>query len=116
MRYLNEQQIFDFLEGHLQDNDTSIYVSLLKNGKGKRHFVVSNERGVIQDATEIRDLKDLYECDYELKRDWGLESYITGQCAVKGIGYKQHEHLRESIIYHIFKNYEQRRKTTRTHK
>lgn len=113
MRYWNEQQIFEFLIGHLQDIDGGYYVSLIKNPKGKLYFVISNKDMVIEDAIEILTLKDLYEADYELKRDYGLDSYITGICSTKGLGYKQHEHLRESIIHNIINKNEQRRKVTR---
>jgi hypothetical protein len=76
-------------------------VSLIKKPKGNLHFVISNEDMEIVDAREIITLKDLYDADYELKRDFNLGSYITGICATKEFNYKQHEHLMESIIHNI---------------
>jgi hypothetical protein len=73
----------------------------MKNTKGKLNFIISNSDMEIIDVREIETLKDLYDADYDLKRDFGLESYITGICSNKDFTYQQHEHLRESIIHNI---------------
>lgn len=105
-RYWSRTQIFEFLKGSLVDLDRGYNVTLLNDKKGKLLFVISDRKGRLLDVREIITMKDLYEADYELKRDFGLGSYITGICSINGFDFRQHEHLRESIIFRIFNEYE----------